>query len=314
MSMIDNDKAEFDGGEDQGAGAFDSLEDAMDALGDDDEELLDEQPVDDGADDEPAEEEDSDQDDAEDDADLADGEDVVVTLSDGSEVSLSELEDGNLRHADYTEKTEALARDRKAVEAIRADYEGRARDIETAYQNLTHFVASMLPPDPDPALATADPAAYIQQQAVRNQALQAMEAFAGEQQAVAGQMSEARAAELSRMADAEQTKLIEAMPELKDPARKVAFDASVKKAAEHFGFSEAEVGDAIDHRILRMAHYAQIGLRKSENRRNATRRMAEKPAKGRRGAPAAKQPKNRQAMRRLAKSGSFEDAMNVDFD
>lgn len=316
MFEIDNDTAEFDGEEDQGADAFDSLEDAMDALGDDDEELLDEQPVEDDADDETAEDEEtSDQDDdAEDDADLADGEDVVVTLSDGSEVPLAELKDGYFRQSDYTEKTEALAQERKAVDAIRADYEGRAQNIETAYQNLTNFVASLLPPEPDQALATSDPAAYVQQLAARNQMMQEMEAFAGQQHAIAGQMSEAHAVDLARMAETEQSKLLETMPELKDPGRKAAFDASVKKAAEHFGFSEEEVGGAIDHRILRMAHYAQIGLQKAENRKNAARRLAEKPGKGRRAAPAAKPPKNRQAMRRLAKSGSFEDAMNVDFD
>ncbi len=309
---IDNDTATSASDEDQG---FDTLEDAIGALGDD-EELTDEQTGPEDGDLTSNDEKPSGEDDETDDgADFEDGDDVVVTLGDGEQVHLGELKKGYFRNKDYTHKTEALAQERKAADATREKYGQNAQSLQTAYQNLTHFLEGLIPPEPDLGVAQSDPATYQYQVALRNNAIaELQEVYAAGEQANAT-IQGASEEEIAHFRSAEYAKLFEAMPMLKDPGRKAAFDAANKKTALEFGFSETEIGSTADHRILKLVHYARIGKIAEQNRKNASRRIAEKPRKGTRSNPVAGKPaKNREAMKRLAKTGSFEDALAVDFD
>ena len=309
---IDNDTADFASGEDQG---FDTLDEAIDAL-DDDEGLTEEQTdLEDG--DSTSEDgetpEDTDETDA--DEDLEEGDDVLVTLGDGEQVNLGELKKGYFRDKDYRHKTEALAQERKSVEALRESYSQNAEVLQTAYQNLTQLLEGLVPAEPDLELAQSDPATYQYQQALRNNAIAELQkVYAGRQEATSA-IQGASEEEIARYRSEEDAKLVAALPMLKDPGRKAAFDAANNKTALEFGFSEQEISSTADHRILQLVHYARIGKIAEQNRKNAGRRVAEKPRKGGRPNPVAgKPPKNREAMSRLAKTGSFEAAMAVDFD
>lgn len=309
---IDNDTADFASGEDQG---FDTLEDAISAL-DDDEGLTEEQTdLEDGdlTSEDGETSEDGDETDA--DEDLEEGDDVLVALGDGEQVNLGELKKGYFRSKDYTHKTEALAQERKSVEALRESYSQNADVLQTAYHNLTQFLEGLIPAEPDLALAQSDPATYQYQQALRSNAIAELQkVYAGRQEAE-GAIQGASEKEIARHRSEEDAKLVAALPMLKDPGRKAAFEASVKKTALEFGFSEQEIGSTADHRILQLVHYARIGKIAEQNRKNAGRRIAEKPRKGGRPNPVSRKPtKNREAMKRLAKTGSFEAAMAVDFD
>jgi pyruvate/2-oxoglutarate dehydrogenase complex dihydrolipoamide acyltransferase (E2) component len=309
---IDKDTADFASDEDQG---FDTLDEAIGALGDD-EGLTDEQTDPEDGDLPSQTREPSGEDDETDDgADFDDGDGVLVMLGDGEQVPLGELKKGYFRNKDYTHKTESLAQERKAVEAMRDDYGQNAQSLQIAYQNLTHFLEGLIPSEPDLGLAQSDPATYQYQMALRNNAIAELRRVhaAGEQ--ANATIQGASDDEIARFRSSEAAKLLEALPMLKDPGRKAAFEASVKKTALEFGFSEQEISSTADHRILQLVHYARIGKIAEQNRKNARRRITEKPRKGGRSTPVSDKPtKNREAMRRLAKTGSFEAAMAVDFD
>lgn len=302
---IDTDTVESVNDEDQD---FDTLDGAADTLSDDDglaDEHTDE-----------AEEESSEEDEGnEAEPDSEDGDSALVTLGDGEQVQLGELKKGYFRNKDYTHKTEALAQERKAVDAERESYNQHAQSIQNAYHSLMQILESALPPEPDIGLLQSDPGNYQYQQAVRNASIVEIQKVLDAGQQVDATIQSANADETARIRSTEDAKLLAAMPTLKEPGRRAAFDAANKKTALEFGFSDQDVETTTDHRILQLVHYARLGKIAEQNRKNAGRRIAEKPRKGTRSKPAVGVPtKNREAMRRLQETGSLAAAMDVDFE
>lgn len=275
---------------------YDTLGEAAQALGDDDEgeeqpEVEGEEPE---AEDGPADE-------------------VKVTLSDGTEISLGEIEKGYLRQDDYTRKTMEVAQERERVTAYDATLRERAALIETAQQKLTALVQGLIPPEPPAHLANTNPAQYVQAQAMRQQAMAELKGWldAGDETAQAvGALTEAQTAQAR---SAENDMLIKARPALKDPAALAKFDGEVAAAAKQFGFPDDMIAATHDHRVRQMAYYAAIGLRAEANRKAASRRV-EAPKQGKPTPVTTAPDKNRQAMRRLSQTGSIKDALKIDFD
>lgn len=289
-----------------------SLEDAMAALGDDE----DGEQVEEAQAEEPTEEVDTP--DAEDEPD--DDADFVVTLPDGEEVTAAQLKEwreGNLRQADYTRKTQEVAQEREAFRKERDAFAERATFVETAMQNLSGFVQSLIPPEPPLQLAQTDPGRYTQQLALRQQAMREVQELLSTKQ----QMDEGKGnffqAEAQQHRDAENAKLAKAKPSLKDPAKLAAFDQSVRSAAIEFGFSESEIDQTSDARIRQMVYYAAMGKRAEANKFAALRRKGTETPKAGKARPAqvsAKAQSNREAMQRLSRTGSIRDALAIDFD
>lgn len=273
--------------------AFDTFEDALAALGDDDEGEAVETEAEEAEDaEEPGE--------------------VKVTLADGTEVSLGEIEKGYLRQADYTRKTTEIAQDRERVSQYEAALVERARSIETAHERLSEFVQGLLPPEPDAALARQNPAAYVQQKAMREQAIAELSAWMDARAQTGQAVEQLTAQQMEHQRTQANAELVKAMPKLKDAAALAKFDAEVAATAKHFGFDDATIAATNDPRVRRMAYYAAIGMRAEQNRQAASRRV-EAPKPGKPAAPAQNVDRNRTAMRRLSQTGSIKDALQIDF-
>lgn len=139
VETVAADTAETEGFEDSESY---TLEDAVEALADDDEGLEAEE----SEEAQPAE---------------------TITLSDGTSLTLEEVEKGLLLQADYTRKTTEVAEARKAIEAERTNLTETQKALQTNLQKLTEFVLSVLPAEPDYNLARTNPAAYVQQKTLR---------------------------------------------------------------------------------------------------------------------------------------------------
>lgn len=290
---------------------YDNLDDALAALGDDD-------PPDEEEPAEASEDEADEADEADDEDEESDVEDAIVELPDGEKLSLSEIADlkaNGLRAADYTRKTTEIANERKAVEQTKAQYAERLQFAESTLQKIHQFVEGMIPPEPSLDMARADPGAFMEARAIREQAIAELTKLVTIGENVKSHKGGASEADAKAFREAETKKLVETMPHLRDPVKKHAFDEAVAKTAADFGFSPEEIAATADHRILRLVHYARMGKRSETNRNNAKRRV-QTPTKGKAKpsqAP-AQTVQSRQAMQRLAKSGSYEDALRVDFD
>ena len=250
----------------------------------------------------------------EDQPDIDAEDDHLVRLGDGVEVPLGELKRGYLRQQDYTRKTQDLARSRESIEAVHDSYADRAQSLQNAYRTLTNHLEGLLPPAPDPSMAEIDPERYQAELDLRDAAFAELQALQQTGDAFDTEFGEAIAEEGARYREREEASLKEALPFLADPARRAAFDAANRETALDFGFSEDEIARTADHRILQLVHYARIGRQAEIAGRDVARRFAGTPRRGQRGQPASGHRNGSSAaMRRFQQTGSFEDAMKVDF-
>lgn len=238
-------------------------------------------------------------------SDIAD--DVLVSLPDGTTVKFGDLKESPMLKADHTRKTQALAQER---EAVKADTQ-RFQNIQKAFVD---HLAQMVPAEPNPALAISDPNKFVAQKAQYDAAMGQLQKIIeiGEQaSSVADGMSEA---DRQKVAAEENAKLVSMFPVAGTEKRQEFFQAA-NQAALELGFTAPELGKVTDHRMIALAHWAKIGMDAQKAAAKAKTKVEAAPATPRkpgRGAKAANG--NREAMRRLSKSGSLQDALRVDWD
>lgn len=183
-------------------------------------------------------------------------------------VPLSELLNGYSRTEDYKAKTMAVAEERRALEAekaqvttaVQAEY---ASQLETATNLFAEF---------DPILAEArtinwealkatDPAAYLQAQDAVQARLAAIQQMQGKVQELRGQTQ----AQQQQMAEQERAsrfdkaaeKIVSEMPELADEAKFQAFATETVNYMREQGFAGPEIADFLDDRVLKVADKAR---------------------------------------------------------
>lgn len=170
------------------------------------------------------------------------------------EVTLSELLSGYSRTKDYLQKTQAVAKEKKEVEALRESVKDLPQQRETYVKGAERFGTAavvmlqamqqkFMPKQPDPELAKSDPAAYFAQKEACQEAMQ----FTGALQQELGNIQEkiqkdarethAKAVQESRK------KLYEAMPEMAQaPARQ-----KLREYANSLGFTDDQIAQEANH-------------------------------------------------------------------
>lgn len=237
--------------------------------------------------------------------------DVTVTVN-GEQIALSDLKAGYMRQADYSRKTQEVATGRRDLEAMSAR-------VTNTVNAIADFLVRQIPAAPDPSLSMTEPGKFVQQKAMHEAAVQQVNALlsqAGEVKAVSGQLSAQQRSELLAQ---ENAKLSEAFPTTAtEEGRKKFFDEAAA-AAKELGWTDAEIQSSADHRMFAMAHYAAIGMKAEQAKAKAKQKVQNAPPvapqKSRQqGANQAASRRNQEAMKRLARTGSIEDAMAIDFD
>lgn len=216
-----------------------------------------------------ASEEDASEDDAEDSGDEAEDEDDAEEDEDAEdelfEVTLERDDDGNpvkgtvtreeliagyQRNKDYTQKTMAAAEERKAAEAAR---EAATQAREEYMANLAQW-AIQPNQEPDWALAAQqlDPQQFNLARVQWEQQVKQSEAAKAEYRRLQADIKAEQDAETARRRDAALERLYAAYPEWRDP--KVAQSAAkeIAATAKDYGFSEDEVSEFVDDRVVRL--------------------------------------------------------------
>ena len=239
--------------------------------------------------------------------------DVEVELTDGSKVKLSEVEQGYMRQADYTQKTQEVARDREALTQLTQQYQQRVAEQNALQEKLLEYVGTLIPPEPDLSLAHTDPSTFQYQKALREQAIGEVQNLV----ALVNQSDQASAAAQTEQAEVlkqrEEDALLREFPQLRDTEKRARFDKGFLDTAKSFGFTDQEIDSTFDHRVKKLVYFAHIGMNARKNQKNAQRRVVRKAAAGK-GRAAVSPQRNAAAMNRLRKSGSIDDALGVDFD
>lgn len=244
---------------------------------------------------------------------------VTVPGEDGAEVevTLDELRKGYLRHADYTRKTQALAEQKRAHETERDSELGSMRDVRAKYaaalEKLDAALAASQPAEPDwDKLRQEAPDEFAVTYAAWKQQEERREKVRAERQRVAAEQDRERLAAYEKFVRAESDRLLEALPEWKDPAKRQAERSALVAFARKMGFTDDELKQFVDHRSILVLRLAMLGARGAAPRGPAPARTIRSAPPGSGVRPKTPEP-GRRALERLAKTGSVNDAADALF-
>lgn len=204
--------------------------------------------------------------DPEDDADEADSEDdddpvVDIETDKGTQsVHLSELRNGYLRQQDYTRKTQEIAQQRTALEEQTGEIQSQREQLKAA---LTQWAINRSEPDWEQMARTMDPRqfqlAQVQYQKHQEKVREAEQAYQGL---------------LFEEAEAEKDKLLDVVPDWKDPEKARQDLGEVLQFANNYGFSQEELGSVRDHRIFLLLRDAAALHRIRQSNAKTQKRVA----------------------------------------
>jgi len=236
---------------------------------------------------------------------------IVIAMPGGEKLELKELKSGYMRDRDYRHKTTDLANKRRELEAL-------STRVTQSANAISEVLMSQVPKAPDPSLALSDPVRYVQEKAQHEGALEFVNSIvekATSAKEVVNTLTQEQQTEANRT---EIAKLTEAFPQIEKPEGQKKFFDAVLSGGRELGFTDQEMGAVTDHRYFKVLHYAKLGLEAEAAKAKAASKVVNVPPvatqKRPAGPNAAKARANKDAMNRLAQTGSIHDAMAVDFD
>ena len=274
-----------------------------------------EEATEDAASDEPDEEGDQ----ADEETEAEEEQEPIYTVKiDGTEVEVpaSELVKGYQRQQDYTQKTMALAEERKAltqeVEQAQRERVEYLRGLQALEQQLT----ALQPQRPDfDRLYAENPVEAARIEYEWRKYEDSMRTISAEKQKVAQLEEMAQAQQIAQMVEQNRERLLnERLPEWKDPAKAKRDRDAIRQTLVAEGFTPDELDQLYDDRMVKIAWKA------AQYDQLQAQRKAIKPTPQKGPAPIRSGSQNfvprtvtevTRAKQRLAKTGSLQDAAAV---
>jgi hypothetical protein len=228
------------------------------------------------------------------------------------EVELDELIKGYQQGADYTKKSQALAEQRKALEAERQHLEYVKQERQAYAQKLQALDSFLTQQDQGvnlDVLKETDPIGYAVAVAEQSQREKQLAVVRQEQQRLAQQQQSEHHASLQNHLRQESEKLTSLIPELATPQGD-AVRKQIRDYAKSVGWSDQELSQLYDSRAVLTLYngmkYQQ--LQKSKPEVNKKLQAAPKMMRSGTSAPPTKSSGDKQAMQRLRETGKVSDA------
>lgn len=246
------------------------------------------------------------------------------------EIPLSEALAGYQREADYRQKTQGLAEERRAAEEAKRAATEHATAVQAERQALAQITntlkAQLLGQQPTQQqlqqLAQTDPTKYLlTMEQVRQRAAAAQTLDLMAQHAIARTEQEAQAARAHAAQEGMRTLAAE-IPEAADPQRWASVQADIRSLIQGQGYSAEEIAQIVDPRIVKFAHQALAwkkdaeAYRKLQARKPATeQRVVEAPRVVRPGtavpAAAVAESRLKELRNKAAKSGTVNSIADL---
>lgn len=264
------------------------------------------------------EEQENDQDDEIDDSDDDDAVQEAQTYTvkiDGEEksVSLTELKQGFSGQQFVQKGMQDNAQMRKQTEQVYNALLESRQQVTNLYQHLQNGNVARQPVKPDIALLDTDPIGYVEQNARFEQDMGAYQAEMQQIQQVQNDQIHAQNLALEAHRNQEMTRLLEIMPDLKDPNKGRAMKEQMLVAGNEYGYTPDEISAIVDHRAIRVLDdarkYREIVAGKSKAVEKASRKQRTKPIKAGSKKISSSQKELRNKQQKLRNSGSIDDAI-----
>ena len=204
----------------------------------------------------------------------------VKAAGEEREVTLDELIKSYQLGTDYTKKSQAVAEDRKAVEAERQRVE-EARYMRDQYAERLQIIEQMLNQQPETEnldyLKENDPIGYAVKVAEMSQREKQLAQVQMERQRIAQQQQQEQQEHLGYVIQAEARKLAEAIPEYADPQKGEIARRELREFGQRLGFSEQELSGVYDSRQVLTLWKAMQYDKLQSSKPGITKRVNEAP-------------------------------------
>ena len=230
------------------------------------------------------------------------------------DVTLDELKNGHLRHADYTRKTQKLADRERQLQTMAQELEQKDAIYAEMLPRLESAINAEIGNEPDwDTLSKDDPFEYVQKKQAWDKKKETLKAAQAEQERIQQEKIVEFQKQRQVMVEQGTQTLLDKIPEWKSPDVAKKEQQAIKDfAMNELELTAEEVDGIIDPRIV-------IGLRKAwqyGNTEKAVKRKPKEKAKARVGRPGTSNVKRttspaKKARQKLAKSGKIQDAAKV---
>lgn len=189
--------------------------------------------------------------------------DMLVTMDDGSTISIADLKTNSMFQRTFTRKTEELAQQRKALDQEHNERVAQAtEEIQKQRDFILGLAGEFLPQEPTLEMLREDPVGYMEAKAVYEERMGKLNTLFQQQQGERDQLTAKQQQEAEEFKATEWGRFLDALPKLKDEKKLEAFRADVAEVAiKDYGLAPEELRQVIDHRYMRVLHDA-IAYRK----------------------------------------------------
>jgi hypothetical protein len=241
----------------------------------------------------------------------------VKAAGEDKEVTLDELIKSYQLGTDYTKKSQAVAEERKAVEAERHAVQ-EAKALRDQYAQQLGIIEQMLnqPQQTEDLdyLKETDPIGYAVKVAELSQKEKQLAQVRAQREMISQQQEYDRQQQMRQMIATESEKLVSVLPEFADPSKGEVIRKDIRTYGKQMGFSDDELANVFDSRAVLTLYKAMQYDKLQSAKPGITKKVAEAPKAIK---PGVSKPKdsNSEEIRKLksrAKStGSVRDAANV---
>ena len=241
----------------------------------------------------------------------------VKAAGEEREVTLDELIKSYQLGTDYTKKSQAVAEERKVVEAERQAVQ-EAKAMRDQYAQRLEIIEQMLN-QPQEAenldyLKETDPIGYAVKVAEMSQKEKQLAQVRAERERISQQQEYDRQQQMRQMVAAESEKLVAAIPEFADPSKGEVIRKDIRTYGKQMGFSDEELANVFDSRAVMTLYKAMQYDKLQSAKPGITKKVSEAPKAIK---PGVSKPRDsnseeiRKLKSRAKSSGSVRDAANV---
>lgn len=239
----------------------------------------------------------------------------VKAAGEEREVTLDELIKNYQLGTDYTQKTQTLAEQRKAIEAEKSAVE-QAKQLRDQYAQRLELIQKVLAEQTKSedieSLKETDPIGYAVKMAEMMQRKEQLAAVEAERQRLALQQQTESQQRLQAHLAQEAQKLAQFIPDLANPEKADTVRSEIRSYAKGIGFTDQELAQVYDSRAVlalwKAAQYDKLTSAKPET----AKKVVTPPPTLKAGAAATKTDDGYKADRtRLRKTGKTRDAASL---
>jgi len=253
--------------------------------------------------------------DTENEDDAVQSEQSFTVKIDGEEkaVTLEELKQGFSGQKYVQKGMQENAQMRKQTEEVYNSLLQSRQHVTDLFQKLQNGGAARQPVKPDLAMLDTDPIGYVEANARYENDMVTYQTEMQQFQRVQNEQLHAQNLALEAHRSQEMSKLLEIMPDLKDPDKGKVMREQMLAVGTEYGYSGEEISAIVDHRAIRVLEdarkYREIVAGKSKAVEKATQKKRTQPLKAgsKKSSSQAKELKTKQ--NRLQKTGSIDDAV-----